>query len=365
VRNFWTTLAVTNYAASLSVSRETYEDYLRELRDLGLDAWHLLFGYRTKAGASETLGAWIKELDPDEGALLQISYSPDVSDFVFPWGLLYPPLDAEPAVDPRRFWGARYRLEQVLDGSKQEHLEVEPVTVSFALDDKFGTAADEVAMFDRYAAAGTGRLLVAPPVRDSAGLQQRLTAVPPAHLVYFFCHGFAPSAPALRADLVKVMQEQIDKLPDAQQSVFATFVEVFDSPGDEPWILLGTRIKERTLRQFSFFHERMPIVFLNMCQSADLLPSMTSGLVRVFLNKSAASVVGTESPMTPVFAHAFANRVFDGLFTGEDLGTSLLKARQHFLSREVRNPLGLAYTLYGRGTVRLGRGALMPSPPAA
>jgi hypothetical protein len=88
-----------------------------------------------------------------------------------------------------------------------------------------------------------------------------------------------------------------------------------------------------------------------MCQSADLVPSMSSGLVRLFLKRDASAVVGTESPMTGLFADAFARRVLDSLLGGENIGTALWKARRHFLTE--RNPLGLAYTLYGRADANL------------
>jgi hypothetical protein len=69
--------------------------------------------------------------------------------------------------------------------------------------------------------------------------------------------------------------------------------------------------------------------------------------------------------MTAVFAHTFAKRVFDDLFNDHDLGTALWNARRHFLSSDVRNLLGLAYTLYGRATVTLGHGAIVRSSPPA
>ena len=123
----------------------------------------------------------------------------------------------------------------------------------------------------------------------------------------------------------------------------------------ESWIYLGdSQIKEADLRLLKFFaRPRRPIVFLNMCQSADLIPSMSSGLVHLFLDHNASAVIGTESPMTGVFADAFARKVFDALFAGDNIGTALWKARRHFLL-ESRNPLGLAYTLYGRADAKLG-----------
>ena len=91
-----------------------------------------------------------------------------------------------------------------------------------------------------------------------------------------------------------------------------------------------------------------------MCQSAGLLPSINGGFVRVFLDHNASAVIGTESPMTSVFAHEFSEAVLGQMFAGTDVGTALLSARRKFLAPEMRNPLGLAYTLYGRVTARIG-----------
>jgi hypothetical protein len=127
----------------------------------------------------------------------------------------------------------------------------------------------------------------------------------------------------------------------------------------QPWIFIGSsEILLSKLQAWTFFRGvRRPIIFLNMCQSAGLLPSMTSGLTKVFLDRNASAVIGTESPMTPVFAHAFAKEVLDRLLGGaDDVGTALRSARHHFLADDMRNPLGLAYTLYGRATARIGPG---------
>jgi hypothetical protein len=92
-----------------------------------------------------------------------------------------------------------------------------------------------------------------------------------------------------------------------------------------------------------------------MCQSAELVPSLSSGFVRVFLDKNACAIVGTECPMTAVFAHEFAKQTFDHLLNGAGIGAALWEARRYFLSPQFRNPLGLAYTLYGRAGTRLGQ----------
>ncbi|HET9363625.1 MAG TPA: hypothetical protein VFP71_01425 [Candidatus Angelobacter sp.] len=169
------------------------------------------------------------------------------------------------------------------------------------------------------------------------------------------------------------MKQQIEKLGSysPERHALETLLVLTARMGNESWMYIGgAEIKESRLNLQKFFERRWPIVFLNMCQLAELFPSMSTGLVRVFLDHNASAVIGTECPMTSVFANVFAEQVFNSLFGGDTLDTALWKARRYFLSRK-HNPLGLAYTLYGRGVSRLGdtpilttavRSDLNPSP---
>jgi len=56
--------------------------------------------------------------------------------------------------------------------------------------------------------------------------------------------------------------------------------------------------------------------------------------------------------MTAVFASQFAEDVFEQVFAGQSLGQAVVLARLAGIKRG--NPLGLAYSLYGRGDMRLG-----------
>jgi hypothetical protein len=161
----------------------------------------------------------------------------------------------------------------------------------------------------------------------------------------------------LRRDGVQLLREKIEKLDDDSpvRDALETLLTLTGKMKNEPWIFIGNaEIKESQIRDYSFFWKRRPIVFLNACQSAELVPSSTSGFVRTFLDRNASAVIGTECPMTSVFASAFAKSLFDELLSASDVGTALWKARREFLAPDLRNPLGLAYTLYGRGTARLG-----------
>ncbi|HEX5875489.1 MAG TPA: hypothetical protein VFY60_12650 [Pyrinomonadaceae bacterium] len=365
VRDFWTRLVITNYAHKLTVSAARYDTYLAELRDLGMQAWSLLFDTRTadQEGASERIGQITAALMNNDGATIQITYAADYGDFIFPWSILHPPARKDEPVDPLRFWGGRYRIEQVTRGPKKDRIDDRPINVLFALDPSFGDAPSQRKMFEDYQTAAKGELVVSTPISDQKTLVDQLIRDPAVHLLYFYCHGYAATRPGLlMADGVQSLKriiEGIRKEAGNEESPAAAglekLMELTSKMAGESWIYLGdSQIKEADLRLLKFFaRPRRPIVFLNMCQSADLVPSMSSGLVDLFLDHNASAVIGTESPMTGVFADAFARKVFDALFAGDNIGTALWKARRHFLL-EGRNPLGLTYTLYGRADAKLG-----------
>jgi hypothetical protein len=370
VRDFWTELVIDNYADKLTVSRTTWNGYLQRMRELGMLSWDLLFGSGEgdNRGASELVGDLLAMIDVDAGTHIQIVYDPAVTDFVFPWNLLYPPQDTGEPVDVDRFWGARFQVEQVRNGSKWNDLHVEPVRVAIALDPKFGQSEAQAKMFDDMLAHAGTRLEVRHRLTTRDELMTALRDTPPAHLYYFFCHGYAPAGRSImRRDGAQLLRKKIDNASPDVQRAFETLLSLTAKMGDQPWIFIGdAEITESTLRLLrGFFRDRSPVVFLNMCHSAALLPSMTSGFTRLFLERNAAAVIGTESPMTSVFAHAFAERFFAHLLGGDDLGTALLHARRSFLTSEERNPLGLAYTLYGRATVKVGERPILPDAHSA
>ncbi len=116
----------------------------------------------------------------------------------------------------------------------------------------------------------------------------------------------------------------------------------------------------RELRKGMDLQAGTPLVFLNMCESAQVFPSISGGLIDVFLEKGARGVIGTEIPMLPQFADLFSRKFFDALFYTEhddgspvSVGRALLDLRREFL--DVGNPLGFAYTLFGDATTHLSR----------
>jgi hypothetical protein len=93
-----------------------------------------------------------------------------------------------------------------------------------------------------------------------------------------------------------------------------------------------------------------PFVFLNMCESAEIVPELDDNFVVAFLERRARAVLGTECTMTVTFAHPFSEVFLKEVLRGEPLAQALRTARRHFLDR--KNPLGLAYTLFGSGTMQ-------------
>jgi hypothetical protein len=355
VRDFWTRQVMASYAEKLNVTPSTFKKSLEELVAIGKDAFITLFGdgYADQKGAGETVAELLARIEGMENAPLQVTFSPDAVRFVFPWSIIYPRHIEN--VDPGHFWGARYQIEQVRAGSKVDRLGEDPINITFALDPGFGDSREQAALFSAYAAAPGRSVKVSQPINTADELFADLCGNPASHLYYFFCHGWAPSGEGiLPADVKKLLEEQVEHLEGAARVFAERLLALVPQMGKEAWIFIGnSQLGESALRsKQSFFQGRRPIVFLNMCHSAALMPSMNSGLVRMFLDRSASAVIGTESPMTPVFAHAFSKQVLGSLLGGETIGNALQAARRHFLDE--RNPLGLAYTLYGRATTRLG-----------
>lgn len=366
VRNFWTKLVITNYSDKLSVTQATFAHYLGELRDLGVEAWMTLFGARfaDQKGSSEIMAEFLAQTGIPDGAIIQITQNDNGTGFVFPWALLYPRTKVE-AVDPYSFWGAKFRIEQVTRGDQVVDSPCEqPIKMLFALDQSFDRSAAHEQQIAAFAAAAKTKVAITGPICTQQELFAGLMEIPPAHFVYFFCHGFtAGTNPLMRADAVQTLRKSIEaiKVGTPERDALETLLRLSSQMDDYSWMYIGgAQVKEVALKQQDFFEERRPIVFLNMCQSADLLPSLSTGFVRVFLDHNAAAVIGTESPMTAVFASAFAEKILEALFQGDDVGMALWKARRHFLQPHIRNPLGLAYTLYGRTVAKLG--ASNPSP---
>jgi len=367
IRTLWTKLAITHYETNLSATASTYRSYTTQLTACGREAWRLLFGDRIgdERGESEAVGDVVSKLALPDGALIQIVYDDEATNFAFPWNILCAPSHAYAEDDPQQFWGSRYQIEQVRDGPRSDGQSDDSVDVAFVLDSGFGNSDEQIKFFEQLKEKASNRLNVSEPISLRRTLFSELSRTPSPNLYYFFCHGYAPSQlPALRFDGWKELKGIVDMIPEdaPERKAWNYYIGLEPGEGLEPWIFVGgAKIKQSELADQKFFlGERRPIVFLNMCQSADLSPTMTTGLVRFLLDRRAAAVIGTESPISSVTAHAFGSVFLENLLLARDVGTALQAARRSLLFGAVRNPLALAYTLYGRATTRACRSPIIP-----
>ncbi len=352
IRDFWTRLVVGKLSTRDALTNSTYAETVGEMWDFGQKAWWLLFGdgSGSMASGAETLGELVEELEVPRDSLIEITCAKGAETFVFPWVLMHPPTDWQEPVDAQKFWGLAYMVEQTIGrGANDLHLADSPVRIVSLVDPGFAGTVDHA----KTLAEATGGRSDCTEVSDGDTLRKRLADPDPAQLYYFFCHGFTPGDdPTIGIDALKLLREQAESLPD--HSMWDKLLDRLEHKPQEATIFFGSgELSEGELRKVKFFNGgRRPIVFLNMCHSADLMPGMGRGLTRLFMKSDASAVIGTECPMTAVFADRFGYEVLTQLTEGATAGQAVLDARRHF--HEGRNPLGFAYTLYGRSDARLG-----------
>jgi CHAT domain len=298
---------------------------------------------------------------------VQVTVRKEARQFIFPWALLYPkavPEQTHLLPEPRDFWGWRYVIEQrVGDPTRYTDMPV-PVdgqlNLAFMLWQEFRNAKQQEELMADLVSRSAGKLKVsAPPItrkEDFTALINNLDA----QILYFYTHGHT----RLRQGDIgygKLLQsfvkryEELEADNPARQSLQPVY-DLIKGGGEEKfqqeesWIELSKgRIRYSELLDIEKLPTQ-PLVFLNMCESAQITPSLSDGFIDFFLNRKARAVIGTECMMTVEFAHPFAKAILEGLLAGEPLGRVMLDARREFV--KLKNPLGLAYTLFGSATLR-------------
>ncbi|MEP6020637.1 MAG: hypothetical protein ABJ251_19355 [Paracoccaceae bacterium] len=354
VREFLTDRALNLYGDQMQVGDFLYErDVLPPMMELGQRAWSALFGRKRggQEGASETLGKWIARMQPPEGTVVRITASDDAQHFVFPWNLMIPPNSTE----PDDLWGLRYEIELTQKRNDGRiFAQSEQAVINAVVDPNFRNFVDHDAtltgLFDKHGFVAWHK------VNSGAAMEKALRDAPTSDLFYFFCHGSASAAGlALPEDILRNLTKRLDdpENPAPKDDWRRQIVKLVSAGSKEARI----KTDEFTFSEWEIsqamhgFSPRRPIVFLNMCHSADLLPGRSSGITRVFLDGNAAAVLGTECPMNARFADAFAGQVLGHLTTGASIASAVRRARKYF--HDNNNLLGFAYTLYGHGEATL------------
>jgi hypothetical protein len=345
--------------------------YMNRMARLGSRFYQAVFGTES----ARTLSHAIEEA-LEEGDIIQIWIDKDARDFVFPWAWLY----TEP-VDPtrrfkakkERFWGYRYIIEQTPQFPEVIGIPMPRAIPYDSLDIKIGVwnfesfTNNQKQYFKECNTKSGG--VVRYELWDEDTQWERYLRNCDSPLLYFFSHGHTAKPTTIASeqfyDMVSALKTWADtRSPDEsegmkqyRQRLIQYLEELEDSD-----LLSETFI--RLNRGYIFLDElasmnlaqSKPLVFLNMCESAQIFPNISKGLIDTFLRRQARGVLGTEIPMIPSFADLYAREFFEALFHGRDaegnplhIGKVLFDLRRRFL--DLGNPLGFAYTYYGDATM--------------
>jgi HEAT repeat protein len=338
-----------------------WRDGLRALACHGNSCWKTLFKQDVQ-GSLFLIGKFLEENPPEEDGIIQVTIHKEARQFIFPWSLLYPKAVPEQKYllpETRDFWGWRCVIEQRI-GEATSDTDV-PVwldgklNLAFMLWEEFRNAKDQEQLMSDLVSRSAQMLEVsAPPITKKEDFTKLINNLD-AQILYFYTHGHTRLHQGdigygkLLQSFIK-RYESLEADNPAREILKSTYDAIKGDEGekfqqDESWIELSQgRIHYSELLDIVDLSTQ-PLVFLNMCESAQITPSISHGFIDFFLNRRARAVIGTECMMTVEFAHPFAKSVLEGLLAGAPLGQVMLDARREFINR--KNPLGLAYTLFG------------------
>jgi hypothetical protein len=326
------------YTSGLQATPDQFAAHLHRLARTGQRLWSKLFDEDQDAAAFD-VAAVLRENPPPPGSRIQVTLAPDATEFIFPWGLMFQgeiPKESYVAPDTDGFWGTRYEVEIRLPQSplpRDRPVEASGgLKLAFMLWEQFRNAKGQKEFIAELGARSGGKLAVGEPI-VRASLCKDLLADCDAQVLYFYSHGYTRPRKA-------------DTTPDGDPQGAA------DPDRNRTWIALtnGKLYLDDLMHDVQGKFPSEPLIVLNMCESAEMSPSLSDSFVGFFLDRGARAVVGTECPMTVEFADPFGRRLLEGVLAGQTASRALMEARRHFVRNE-RNPLGLAYTLYGTASV--------------
>lgn len=355
---------------------ETFEKFRKQMAVAGSRFWHNLFN---KTASGKRLNDIINRHLSD-GSVIQIWIDKEARDFIYPWSWIY-----NDHVNPGRrftvrnehFWGYKYIIEQIPEFVETiaECPAQNPIPSETSLRLRMGVFEFERATENQRAffvkCSGRSQGILNQEVWDEYSDWNGYLPQCDSQILYFFSHGHTAlpitSAGLQQYNMVKALKEWIERPSDNEGKLMKDYrqrmiKELADSSDHSPTYI---KLNDATLGLAELGNlkpkEPVPLVFLNMCESAQVFPTMTEGLVDVFLKNRSRLVIGTEMPMLSHFADLFARKFFERFFYGMEgpdnkcasVGRILFDLRREFMGK--KNPLGFAYTLFGNATTRLSR----------
>jgi hypothetical protein len=345
-----------------AMAYDLIQKLLQDMAVVGHELWGKLFG----SALGQTMADKLREELKEEGVTIQVWISNEAQDFILPWVWLYAPEIGRGArgLDKKGFWGYRYVIEQVRHRSGSTRppstIAAEPLRVSGALHN-FTTTGRQRQFFDSYKRKYlTFNWEEIRPDDLNAALRNF-----GAQILYLYCHGHTEKA--LDRNYLDTLATWGRLAAAADKEDAALMLEFTNTLKrkkirDHSYIQIeDATLKMGDLRLFRPSYSALqPLVFLNMCESAEFYPGATDNLVDVFLEHGAGGVIGTEIPMMTVFGDLMARRFFELYLSadpdsdgteGQAIGRVLWLLRRQFLDDD--NPLAFAYTHYGDATTKL------------
>jgi hypothetical protein len=342
--------------------REELRADLTTMAEAGADYW-------TKLAEEGVEG--LEAAGESDSKTIQVARVPS-SVFVFPWAAVYdlplgmreegydycplveewdgtgalvdPAVDACPHAEEHRgkenvicpfgFWGFRYAIEEPAStGNTAPPLCVnasEPPAMAFATSARLNATLTT----SHLAKLGENFPGAKPKLADSRIRVGECLGEANLGIAYFYCHGRA----ATKTTKARIEVGKADPIEPRQ-------------------IITWHRTAWKSVPDH--WKKTRPLVFLNGCHTADLLPQTPVNFVDSFSLVGASGIVATEITLDQAMASEASEVFFKHLAgtPGMGVGEALRRTRAHFLGKG--NMLGLAYTAYCRAEL-----ALMPPLPS-
>lgn len=263
------------------------------------------------------------------------------NDFFIPWELLYDgPLGDQ--ADVFCFWGMQYIISRnLIRAGNRDAFTPSPISpcprVGMVADTKLSHVMEkEIPMLQNFEQQKKIHLSLLPEL-DPDQRQKELPTFSSflceeLQVLHFACHA---DEEKIRSDPARVLSEAILSEP---------FLRVSNE----------FRIKMDDFEERDFKLRNKPLVILNACVTGTINPLCTSNWAVLFWKCGARGILATEFHVPDWFAAVFIEEVYNQLFSGKPIGEALLATRHYFWQwEEQRNPLGLAYALYSRLSIRI------------